>query len=89
MSRHGEMSNPAAVVSPDQEYGQHLKANGRHSEEVDGDQLCLSQIRQIAQLNGKQEKCHQVLPPSATVDLTEDKSCPEPRVVPSRGPISR
>src|SRR6516164_6303036 len=35
MSRHGEMENPATVVSQDQEYVQHLKANGRHREEVD------------------------------------------------------
>src|SRR5215472_17884775 len=35
MSRHGEMQNPATVVSQDQEYIQHLKANGRHREEVD------------------------------------------------------
>src|SRR5215472_4788033 len=37
MSRHGEMQNPATVVSQDQEYIQHLKANGRHREEVDRD----------------------------------------------------
>jgi hypothetical protein len=60
----------------------------RHIPELifpEGQVLCLSQIRQSAQPNGKQEKCHQVLPPSATVNLTEDKSCPEPRLVPSHG----
>jgi hypothetical protein len=29
------MQNPAAIVSQDQEYVQHLKTNGRHREEVD------------------------------------------------------
>ena len=51
----------------------------------DQDHLCLSQIQQSAQPNGKKEKCHQALPPSATVNLTKDKSCREPRVVPSHG----
>src|SRR6516164_5205291 len=37
MSRHREMENPAAVVRQDQEYVQHLEANGRHREEVDRD----------------------------------------------------
>src|SRR6516225_2169320 len=35
MSRHREMENPATVVRQDQEYVQHLKANGWHREEVD------------------------------------------------------
>jgi hypothetical protein len=33
--RHAEMENPATVVRQDQEYVQHLKANGWHGEEVD------------------------------------------------------
>src|SRR6516165_12203037 len=35
MSRHAEMENPPTIVRQDQEYVQHLKANGWHREEVD------------------------------------------------------
>src|SRR6516225_7798809 len=35
VSGHGEMQDPAAVVSQHQEYVQHLKPNGWHREEVD------------------------------------------------------
>src|SRR6516162_9231648 len=80
MSRHREMENPAAVVRQDQEYVQHLEANGRHREEVDRDhplQMILQE--RSPRLRRWFRSTHHVLAHAGFIECRNDRPDSAPR----------